>query len=136
MSALMGLLCVSSSSNVNALPTTPKMKKNIIKLNSILVKAPNIIGLNVEAIVPALLTALTPMPTTLVGNSSTIYTKNRMNSVAIANLKKKITITSMILSKQNSHPSGFLITLRIKELTTVAMNSQNPVDLLFTLSIK
>jgi hypothetical protein len=59
-----------------------------------------------------------------------------MNSVAIANLKKKITITSMILSKQNSHPSGFLITLRIKELTTVAMNSQNPVDLLFTLSIK
>ena len=55
------------------------MKKKSIKLNYILDKAPKIIGLKVEAIVPALFTALTPIPTTRVGNSSTMYTKNNMN---------------------------------------------------------
>jgi hypothetical protein len=136
MSALIGLLWVYSSNKVSALPTTPNIKKNSIRLNYILVSAPIIIGLKVDAIVPALLTALTPIPTTLVGNSSTMYTKNNMNSLAIANLKKKITTTSMILSKQKSHPYGFYIMLNIKELTTVTINNQKPVALLFTLSMK
>jgi hypothetical protein len=59
-----------------------------------------------------------------------------MNSVATANLKMNIMMTSIMLSKQKLQTPGFSITLRIKELTTVTKNSQNPVDLLFTLSMK
>ena len=78
----------------------PKIKKKSIKLNSNLSKTPKIIGLRAEAMVPVLLTALTPIPTTLVGKSSTMYTRNKINSVAIANLKKKMMTTSRMLWKQ------------------------------------
>lgn len=51
---------------------TPKIKKKIIKLNYNICSAPIIIGPKVEAVVPAMLTALTPTPTALVGKISTI----------------------------------------------------------------
>ena len=133
MSVFKGCSWVYSKCKQRALPITLKVKKNMIKLNSILSKAPNINDVNMHAIVVETLTALTPSPTTLVGNSSTIYTKKRMNSVAIASLKKKITITWRTLSKQKSHSYGFLNTLKIKELTTVTINNQKAVDHLLTL---
>jgi hypothetical protein len=66
------LLCVSFKSKVIAAPMTPKIKKKIIKLNYNLCSTPRIIGPKVEAVVPAMLTALTPTPTALVGKISTI----------------------------------------------------------------
>lgn len=68
----MGLLWVSSRSKVRAVPTIPKMKKKSIKLNYNLAKAPKMMGLRAEATVPMLLTALTPIPTTRMGKSSTM----------------------------------------------------------------
>lgn len=50
-------------------PTIPQIKKNIILLNYIFYNAPSNIGTNVEAIVHEQLIALTPIPTTLVGNN-------------------------------------------------------------------
>jgi hypothetical protein len=50
-------------------PIIPHIKKNIILLNYIFYNAPSNIGTKVDAIVHEQLIALTPMPTTLVGNS-------------------------------------------------------------------
>lgn len=47
----------------------PKIKNNRNKLNSILCKAPKMIGLKVEAMVPAIEITPLPIPTILDGNS-------------------------------------------------------------------
>lgn len=63
----MGLLRVSFSNKVIAAPIIPKMKKKIIRLSFNLYKAPRMIGPNVVAVVPAMLTEFTPRLTALVG---------------------------------------------------------------------
>lgn len=67
-----GLPRVSYKIRVRAHPITPRIKKNSMTLNYILLRDPNMSGLNVEAMVPNALKAPTPSPTTLVGKSSTV----------------------------------------------------------------
>ena len=57
---------------LRAQPITPRIKKNSIRLNYILLRYPKIIGLRVEAVVPNALNAPFPNPTTRVGKSSTV----------------------------------------------------------------
>ena len=84
---------------------------------------------------PAALTAPTPSPTTLAGKSSTIYTRNNTNSVAIANLKKKMTTNYMTLSTHITQPYGFLTNVRMKEEMTAMKKSTKPAFFLLTLSM-
>lgn len=74
-------------------PPIPRIKKKSIRLNPVLFKEPKIRGLTVEAKVPKTFINPFPIPTTLVGNSSTAYIRKVANSTAIQNLKMNIKIS-------------------------------------------
>jgi hypothetical protein len=112
------------------------VKKNVIKLSPILSKAPKIMGQRVDAMVTATLTALTPVPTTLVGKSSTMYTRNNISSVAIAKRNTNITITSMTLYMHMSQFYGLGNTISMSELITVVSRRKKPDVRLSTLSMR